>query len=298
MPEIIITTEQLASLTGQTPEAITTAITTDDGGIDAAKAFTLLSQGVSSKIKKRGEDQYQAAWKARSQSLESVIKEKFGITEFENAEAALEAAAAMLEESKKAGSGKFDPAKLTPEQLAGIPAFTTATEKLRGALELTTKERDAALGSFVQYRTMQTAKAKAEAILDEKKAHYGSAGKDRALSLLFTDLQAQGFNLTSDEGGNLSILDKENKPALDEYHNPLRFEALVEKTWPFGFNAADPGQNPNPAKPGGTGGGAGGGDKYAAMNIEALRALAQDPALPTGDLAKVMGALADKQRQK
>lgn len=300
MPDITIplTPEQLSNLTGQPLEAITTAIVTDDGGVDAAKAFDILSKGIGAKIKKRGEDQYQAAWKARSQSLEGVIKEKFGITEFENAENALEAAAAMLEESRKAGSGKFDPAKLTPEQLAGIPAFETATTQLRQAMEQAAKERDEARNAFNQYRTMQTAKAKAEALLESKSAHYGSAGKDRALSLLFTDLTAQGFNLALDDNGNLAVLDREGKIAVDEYHNALQFEAVVEASWPFGFNAAPAATNPNPpTKDGGTGAQGGNGGKYAGWSIDKLNEVAKDPHTPTSELAQIMGAIAEKQRQ-
>lgn len=298
MPDITIplTPEQLSNLTGKPLEEITTAIVTDDGGVDAAKAFDILSKGIGAKMKKRGEDQYQAAWKARSQSLEGLIKEKFGITEFDNAEGALEAAAAMLEESRKAGSGKFDPAKLTPEQLAGIPAFQSATEQLRRAMEQAAKERDEARSAFNQYRTMQTAKAKAEALLEAKNAHYGSAGKDRALSILFTDLTAQGYNLTLDESGNLAILDREGKTAVDEFHNPLKFDAIVEKSWPFGFNAAPPAQNPNPPAKDTTGGNAGA-NKYASWSIDKLNEAAKDPHTSTSDLAQIMGAIAEKQRQ-
>lgn len=299
MPDITIplTPEQLSNLTGQPLEAITTEIQTHDGGVDAAKAFEILSKGVGAKVKKYGEGQYQAAWKARSQSLEGLIKEKFGITEFENAESALEAAAAMLEESRKAGSGKFDPAKLTAEQLAGIPAFQSATEQLRHAMEQAAKERDEARSAFNQYRTMQTAKAQAEALLESKNAHYGSAGKDRALSLLFTDLTAQGYNLTLDESGNLAILDREGKVAVDEFHNPLKFDAIVEKSWPFGFNAAPPAQNPNPPAKDTAGGNAGAStNKYASWTIDKLNEAAKDPHTPTSDLAQIMGAIAEKQR--
>lgn len=298
MPDIILTLEQVAQLSGQTPEALTTQISDENGGIDAAKALDVLNKGIASKRTKYGEDRYQVGWKQSRAALEGIIKDQFGITDFEKAEEALEALKVKYDEAQKAGSGKFDPAKLTPEQLAGIPAFQTATEQLRQAMELAAKERDAAKSAFDQYRTMQTAKAQAEALLESKNAHYGSAGKDRALSLLFTDLTAQGFNLSVDDAGNLSVLDKEGKVAVDEYHNPLKFEAIVEKTWPFGFNVAPDGRNPNPpGKETGAGGGGGGASKYASWSIDKLTEAAKDPQTPTSELAQIMGAIADKQRQ-
>lgn len=297
MPDITITLEQLSTLTGQAPEAIQTAIQTDDGGVDPAKVIDVINKGFTSKRTKYGEDRYQVGWKQSRASLESMIKEQFGITDFEKAEEALEALKLKFDDAQKAGSGKFDPAKLTAEQLAGIPAFQSATEQLRHAMEQAAKERDEARSAFNQYRTMQTAKAQAEALLEAKNAHYGSAGKDRALSLLFTDLTAQGYNLTLDESGNLAILDREGKVAVDEFHNPLKFVAIVEKSWPFGFNAAPPARNPNPpAKEPGAGGDSGA-SKYASWSIDKLTEAAKDPHTPTSELAQIMGAIAEKQRQ-
>lgn len=297
MPDLTIplTLEQLSTLTGQAPEAIQTAIQTDDGGVDPAKVIDVINKGFTSKRTKYGEDRYQVGWKQSRASLESMIKEQFGITDFEKAEEALEALKLKFDDAQKAGSGKFDPAKLTAEQLAGIPAFQSATEQLRHAMEQAAKERDEARSALNQYRTMQTAKAKAEALLEAKNAHYGSAGKDRALSILFTDLTAQGYNLTLDESGNLAILDREGKTAVDEFHNPLKFDAIVEKSWPFGFNAAPPAQNPNPPAKDTTGGNAGA-NKYASWSIDKLNEAAKDPHTPTSDLAQIMGAIAEKQR--
>lgn len=300
MPEqpitITITPEQLSNLTGQPLEAITTAIVTDDGGVDAAKAFELLSKGVNGKIKKRGEDQYQAAWKARSQSLESVIKEKFGITEFENAENALEAAAAMLEESRKVGAGKFDPTKLTPEQLAGIPAFTELTKKLNEDLASARADAERAKEEFNNFQVMNLTRAKLSSFLDQKQAAFGAVGKDKAMDLLFKDLTSDGYKFASDNN-NPVILDKDGKPLLDEYHNPIPFEKVIEVRWPFGFNAAPAATNPNPpAKDGGTGAQGGNGGKYAGWSIDKLNEAAKDPHTPTSELAQIMGAIAEKQR--
>ena len=296
MPEIIITPEQLSKLTGQTPEAITTAIATDDGGVDPVKAIDLIAQTINSKVKKRGEDKYQEAWKAAHAKLESSIKEKFGVTDFDNAESAIEAAAQIFADAK-AGKGKADPAHLTIEQLSKLPQFEEATKQLRQAMENAAKERDEARHAFTYYKTMQTAKSKAESYLEQKNAHYGTAGKDRALSLLFTDLTAQGFNLTLDESGNLAILDREGKTAVDEFHNPLNFETIIEKSWPFGFNTAPNGGNPNaPDKSGGAGGsGEGTANKYGAWTIESLKDAVKDPSTDTKELPLMFRALADKQ---
>lgn len=287
MPEIILTLENLSQLTGKSLEELTTAITNEAGdGIDPAKALSVLTGSFQSKLKAKGEEQYQKAWKASRQAVETAIKEQFGINEFDSAEGAITAAAQMLLDARKAGTGKLDPEKLTIEQLSTLPQFTAATKQLKEALEAAQKEKQAAEAAFEGYKVMQTARASADTFLTDKKAHYGAAGKDRAMQILFSEMQAAGYQLSLDDTGAIQVLTTDGKPATDALHNPVTFNATIEKLWPFGFNQAPGGGNPNPPNPGDPTQG-----KYAGYSVEQLQKLAADPRLDTAELKNVLEAI-------
>lgn len=242
--EIVLGLGVAAKLTGKSPDEIKALLE----GKEQNEASTLFADTVAQNFaglrKRVAADKYNQGFKEKAELIEeafSPLFEKYGISNFETAEQGIKLLSDKLEQIGEPGTP--DLSKLTPDQIADLPAFKSQAAKLTKLSEaLQAKEQEFEAYKDNQHRQMVDSKAlnATISILTSEKANTGSGTVEDAAQMFLATIPAERRGVN--DQGELIPLDEHGQPLKDDYGHHVGWKAFVKDNYKFGFHVADPGK--------------------------------------------------------
>lgn len=258
----ILFSGELASLAGQTPEALKATLQTEDGEFkeDAAKTFaSMVLDKFKAQEREAKEQQYNRGIREAKEAAEKAAKplfEKFKV----NASRFEDAVQELSDKLADGGTPTGTPQELNDEQIATHPAFKKALEARTDEVVNQWKKKLEAQGQeFEQFKAQTHREKVASAVQsatrsilekDGRQPIYGQKGPDEAIKMFWA---YHGLDNVKIEEGKPVLLDKEGNVLRDEMSNPVDFGKFVESNW-IGFKEAS-GDGSPPHNRGRSGGG-------------------------------------------
>ena len=243
---IALTVQQLSKITGIDSDELDKLLKGEDGE-PLENAPALIVEKVSERIGKTKETEFNRAFQKLAKRLEGIAKQA-GIDEYADVEDAVRQLADKANEKGQSGEST-DLETLTASQLTKIPAFKEYKAGKDAEMEKMKSDYETVIRSQKAMSTVSEAKKRALSVLTEKNAKFNN--QDRQLDGLFKIISG-AYSLDMDDKGNIIVLGVDGEPAIDNSHNPIKFDDLILGEWEplFGFNETDPSKKTPGAKAG------------------------------------------------
>jgi hypothetical protein len=202
--------------------------------IDEEEVFKILSISATAKQKADANANYQKATKTELEKAEKLLRNEFGVSDFDGDYAALVKHIAELQTSNGAGDTSNATKELTAEQVRKSPFFAQEIAKEKDKIA---KERAAFLQektTFEKNKTFDVVKNKALEILKSKNAIIDPAREKQQMLAFEALLKNNNYKINAD--GSIVAVDENGVERYDEAIGGfLTLDHIVEQQAPFSF---------------------------------------------------------------